>query len=308
MCSIFPLIFLFGVRGIRNFDQFISNIDSNLIKDKFDRKVKLEDFLRTHWTKNPYVIFKFLFIFCGITFATVNAINTIRPGEVWGHDVYDSVSHISGYIAQRIFFYIWWAYILPNFIYYFIVIVITLNRLFRLVIETDSLDLQPMHPDNAGGLGRLGRMALNFNIAILLTMLISATLYYTHGYNIPLVCGVVVQFLLLPVVFFLPLLEVHRAMKIKKESLLMEISKHYKCVSNVLVQKISKDKKVFVDNYDKVKEEYEEESKLRSLYRSLEDIPTWPFDIRTIIQFTSTILLPALIWLVKGLKSLLQNT
>ena len=97
-------------------------------------------------------------------------------------------------------------------------------------------------------------------------------------------------------------------MRLKKESLLLDISKHYKSVSNVLVQKITKDYKELIDKYDKVKEEYEEESKLRALYRSLEDIPTWPFDTRTIMQFTSTILLPALLWLVKGLKSLLQNS
>jgi hypothetical protein len=139
-------------------------------------------------------------------------------------------------------------------------------------------------------------------------MAISATLYYTHGYNTPLACGIVVQFLLLPVVFFLPLLQVHRAMRIKKESLLLDISKHYKCVSDVLVQKIAKDDKEFVDRYDKVKEEYEEESKLRTLYKSLEAIPTWPFDTRTIMQFTSTILLPVSIGLVRGLKTILQNT
>jgi len=301
---VFPLIFLFGMRGIRYFDQFISNIDTNLIEDKFERKAKLEDFLQTNWTKDPYVPLKFLFIFGGLAFATLNAIDTLRPDDIWGYDVYDSKSHMGGYITQRIFFYVWWGYILPILIYRLSVVVITLNRLFHLVIDTDSLDLQPMHPDNAGGLGRLGKMALNFNITIFLTMAISAALYYTHGYNTPLARGIVVQFLLLPIVFFLPLLQVHRAMKIKKESLLLDISKHYKCVSDVLVQKIAKD--------DKVKEEYEEESKLRTLYKSLEAIPTWPFDMHTIMQFTSTFLLPvflpALVWLVKKLIGLLPNT
>jgi hypothetical protein len=305
---VFPLIFLFGMRGFRCFDQFISNIDANLIKDKFERKVKLQEFLHTNWIKEPYVPLKFLFIFGGVTFATINAVNTLRPEEVWNHDVYDSISHVSGYIAQRIFFYVWWAYILPIFIYRLFVVVITLNKLFHLVIDTDSLDLQPMHPDNAGGLGKLGKMALNFNIAILLTMAVSATLYYTHGYNTPLECGIVVQFLLLPVVFFLPLLQVHKAMKIKKESLLLEISKHYKSVSNILIQKIAKDGREFADKYDTVEEEYEEESKLRVLYRSLETIPTWPFDTRTIIHFISTILLPVSLWFVKELKNLLYNT
>ncbi len=305
---VFPLIFLFGVRGIRYFDRFISGIDANLIKDKFERKLKIEEFLRTNWIKDPYVPMKFLLIFSGLVFATANAINTLKPLGVWGHDVYDSVSHIGGYIAQRTFFYVWWAYLVPILLYRLFVIVVTLRRLFQLVIDTDSLDLQPMHPDNAAGLGRLGSMALNFNIAILLTMAISATLYYTHGYNTPLACGMVVQFLLLPVVFFIPLLQVHRAMRIKRESLLLEISKHYKCVSDVLVKKIAEDGRELVGEYDKVKKEYEEESNVRALYESLEAIPTWPFDMRTIVQFTSTMLLPVLMWVVRALRGFLQNT
>ncbi len=152
---VFPLIFLFGVRGIRCFDRFISGIDTNLTKDKFERKPEIEEFLRTNRAKDPYVLLKFLLIFAGLAFATANAINTLKPTEVWSHDVYDSISHIGGYVAQRIFFYIWWAYLLPIFIYRLFVVVITLNRLFQLVIDTDSLDLQPMHPDNAGGLGKL---------------------------------------------------------------------------------------------------------------------------------------------------------
>lgn len=307
-----PLVFLFFMRGIHHFDQFISNIDTNLIKDKFERKVKLEEFLQTNWTKDPYEPLKFLFIFGGLTFATVNAIHTLRPESIWKHDVYDSISHIGGYIAQRIFFYVWWGYILPILIYRLSVVVITLNKLFHLVIDTDSLDLQPMHPDNAGGLGRLGKMAWNFNIAILVTVIIPVALYYTHGKNSPLVAGIIVQLILLPVVFFLPLLQLHRAMKIKKESLLLDISKYHKCVSDVLVQKIAKDDKEFVGKYDKAKKAYEEESKLRALYKSLEAIPTWPFDMRTFMQFSSTfllpVLLPALVWLVKKLIDLLPNT
>jgi len=42
---VFPLVFLFGMQGIRCFDRFISNIDTNLIKDKFERKVTIEKFL-----------------------------------------------------------------------------------------------------------------------------------------------------------------------------------------------------------------------------------------------------------------------
>jgi hypothetical protein len=295
---VFPIVFIFGVRGVHCFDRFISKINTNLIEDKFERKVKIENFLQVNWVKDPCVPLKFFFIFCGFTFATLNAINTLGPGKVWNHDVYDSINHIGGYIAQRIFFYIWWAYILPVFIYRLFVIVITLNRLFQLIIDTDSLNLQPMHPDYAGGLGELGRMSLNFNFAILLTMAISATLYYTHGYNLPLVYGIIVQFLLLPVVFFLPLLKAHKAMRLKKESLLLEISKCYKHVSDVLIQKIAKDDTNSVNKYDKIKEEYEEESQLRELYKSIENIPTWPFDMRTIIQFISTFVLPALFWLI----------
>lgn len=295
-----PLIFLFAIRGVRYFDRFINNIDTNLKAEKYEKKFKLDEFLQTYWIENPYKFLMYLFILVGFVFATINAINTFTGQEgVWGHDVYDSKNYIGGYVAQRFFFYIWWALVFPILIYQLFVIIIVLNKLFSLVIETDSLDLQPMHPDNAGGLGRLGGMAWNFNIAILLTMAITASLYYTHGYNTPLISGIILQFLLLPVVFFLPLWRVHKAMKIKRKLLLLDISKHYKRVSDILVQKIAKSGKQSAENYDTVKEEYEEESKLRLLYRSLETIPTWPFDTRTIIKFTMTFFLPAVPWLIK---------
>jgi hypothetical protein len=153
---IFPLVLLFVIQGIRCFDHFVSNIETNIVKDKYGTKVKLDELLHTILDENRYAFLKILFIIIGFIFATVNAINTLMPEEIWGHDVYDSVNHIRGYIAQRIFFYVWWAYILPIFIYRLFAIVISLNRLFRSVIDTDSLDLQPMHPDNAGGLGELG--------------------------------------------------------------------------------------------------------------------------------------------------------
>lgn len=300
-----PLIFFFAMRGVRHFDQFISNIDKYIIEDKFKKKVKLKKFLQTNWHENPFLPLKFLFIAGGLAFATANAINALRPEEIWGHDVYDSINYFWGYVAQRIFFYIWWGYILPVFIYHLFVVVITLSKLFHLVIKTNSLILQPMCPDRAGGLGQLGRMALNFNITILLTMPIPIALYYTHGYNTPLTCGVIVQFLLLPIVFFLPLLQVHRAMRIKKESLLSNIYRNYRYICDVLMQKVVKYDKKSAYNYSIVKEAYEEESKLRAFYKSLGNIPTWPFDMRTIMQFTSTILLPALIWIAKGIKTLL---
>ncbi len=96
-------------------------------------------------------------------------------------------------------------------------------------------------------------------------------------------------------------------MRLKKKSLLLEISKHYSRVSNALIQKIA-DNINSANTCNKVKEEYEEESRLKDLYKSLENIPTWPFDLRTIIQFISTFLLPALIWLIEGAKIFLQNT
>jgi hypothetical protein len=296
---IFPLIFICYIRGIRNFDRFVEEININLVEDKREEKIKIREFLRAHWDKKSYIPLKFFCISCGFIFATINAINTLEPEKVWRHDVYDSINHIGGYVAQRIFFYLWWAYLLPVFVYHLIVIVIILNRLFRLIIDANLLRLQPMHPDCAGGLGRLGRMSLNFNVAILLSMAVSAALYYTHGYNLPLLYGIVVQFLLLPVVFFLPLLRVHKAMELKKESLLLDISNCYRHLSDSLIRKIAK-------GDSPAKAEYEEELRLRGLYKAFENIPAWPFDVKTIMKFISTFLLPALLWLIEWLKIFLR--
>jgi len=293
-----PLALFFVVRGIYRFDQFIANVRTNLKREVLQDSTGLKSLLECNWIRDPARGVKFLFIAVGMAFATANAAWAVRPEAVWGHDVYDSIHFTWGYVGQRVFYYIWWGYILPVCAYRLLVICIVLRRVFRFVASTDSLDLQPMHPDKAAGLGQLGAMAWNFNVAAFLTMGISVALYYSHGFTTPLLCGVSLQVALLPGVFFLPLLPVHRAMKSERESILLSISTQYKRVSDALVDKIAAGPDAATGRLVAVRNEYDEEARLRALYRSLESIPSWPFDVRTVLQFAST-LLPAVLWLVK---------
>ena len=89
--------------------------------------------------------------------------------------------------------------------------------------------------------------------------------------------------------------DVHTAMTAKKEALLLEVSKHYQRVSVVLMQKLAGTDERSLDEYSEVKEEFEKEFGLGGLYRSLERMPTWPFDMRTIAQFSLSIVLPVVL-------------
>ena len=57
---VFPLIFLFSAQGLRHFDQFMRNTKTILIETNFERKMKVEDFLRVNWTRDSFVPLKFV--------------------------------------------------------------------------------------------------------------------------------------------------------------------------------------------------------------------------------------------------------
>jgi len=297
---VLPLTFLFAYRGILSFSEFACSFESCIVRDKFEKDGSLEVFLDRYLRKDILRWLFWLFAVVGCGYAFCNAWNTTHPTDVWGHDVYDSIYHPWGYVAQRIFFFVWWGYLLPVLCYRLVTIVVILHGLFTRVIRTDSLNPQPMHPDGAGGLGKLGEMALYGNFAMLSTMAFTVMLYFTHGFNVPLVAGGVAQFLMLPVVFFGPLIRPHHAMKKNKYGLLASLSAQYGALNSRLYTLLKADARAFAGTLD---ESHKAQEEVRALYQDLKQLPTWPFDVPTVSQFMASIGFPVLLILVQRIFS-----
>ncbi|MGB5455863.1 MAG: hypothetical protein WBO16_02545 [Gammaproteobacteria bacterium] len=151
--------------------------------------------------------------------------------------------------------------------------------------------VSPLHPDNCCGLGRIGDVAMLFNVIIFiigiyvsLTVLDKMFVQDSSPFadiTIPLyLTGFV---LLAPLLFFLPLGSARRTMKRAKNDFLWPLSE--KCEKLAKLSSVDNDK----DSSAAVGAFFEMD-KLRTQIER--EIPVWPFNFRSFINFSGAIVVP----------------
>ena len=298
-----PLVFFFVYKAAGNLAQFLESAEEYTIRERFESRTSSLSKLKARYLRgDPHRWFLWLCVIVGLAFASWNAWNATQPVEVWQHDVYDSLRYPWAYAAQRLFFFVWWCCLLPILFYRTASLLWAVIEFFTAVKETNALDLQPSHPDGAGGLGMLGTVALNLDMAALFGISVAYALFVTHGSNNPLLLGMLVLIGTVPVAFFFPLFFPHIAMKENKRMLEEALSKQYKGLDKRLQKALYKDTGVFLDELDSV---CDTEEKVRQISQVIKRLPTWPFDTRAISAFIASIVIPFAVMLLKEL--LLQS-
>lgn len=169
-----------------------------------------------------------------------------------------------------------------------IVVLIGLNRFFA----EFNVEIQPMHPDRAGGLRLLGNYVLTtgiliavvglyFGMQLLRAQTDSGVL--SREYFVELAAYLLVA----PTVFFLPLLSVHTRMGEAKEKLLYEIAQQFDVEYRVLLEGLRHDT-LKVDDVERLEA-------IQKIYRIAEGAPAWPFNFGIISRFSFAVLLPLLL-------------
>jgi hypothetical protein len=154
------------------------------------------------------------------------------------------------------------------------------------------VDIQPLHPDNCGGLSPLGEFSLRLTkagifigIPILLGILSNI---YQHGFplfspvNILMFGGYIIS---LSVVFFLPLLGARKSMIIAKKKELKIISDYFQSERKDILSNYSNGesaKNLEISNLEG----------LMKLYEIAKAMPVYPFNSMNLIRFLSSILWP----------------
>jgi hypothetical protein len=164
---------------------------------------------------------------------------------------------------------------------------------------SNRVDIQPLHPDNCGGLSPLGDFSLRLTkagigIGIPILMGIMSN-YYQHDLpimslvNILLIAGYISC---LSVVFFLPLLGARKSMLVAKTRELKIISDYFQS-----------ERKDILSNYNKgVSAKNLEISNLEGLmklYDIAKGMPVFPFNSLNIIRFLSSVLWPLALILIQ---------
>ncbi|HKJ39855.1 MAG TPA: hypothetical protein VJ972_13840 [Anaerolineales bacterium] len=168
---------------------------------------------------------------------------------------------------------------------------ITNTLVFRELLR--NVNVNPMHPDQAGGLFPLGQYALRSTYVIALAGVVAALAEYSlytrgllftfHYFHIVILLYVIVA----PLAFFAPLGTARNAMLNAKNQLLLKISKQFN-------EDFSEAYKELEGSADALKSTIDKVEQLQRIQALTVSFPVWPFDVATLRRFSFTVSSPFL--------------
>ncbi|MGD9369377.1 MAG: hypothetical protein PVH87_26955 [Desulfobacteraceae bacterium] len=187
----------------------------------------------------------------------------------------------------------------------FVIIRSLVNTLvFRELLR--NVNVNPMHPDQAGGLLPLGQYALKSTYIIALAGIVAALAEYSlytrgilftfHYFHIVILIYLIVA----PVAFFAPLGTARNAMLNAKNQLLLKISEQFN-------EDFSEAYKELEGSVEELKTTIDKVEQLQRIQALTVSFPVWPFDITTLRRFALTVSSPFLTIGISILTDLIKN-
>jgi hypothetical protein len=231
----------------------------------------------------PYFLAALLLIDSILNY-NLKGLHTWNSTSLSGINIISSIDIVITYF----FFYFFFALLLRMILTYFVI------RKFL----SGNINVQPLHPDNCGGLAPLGEFALRitwagFFVGIpVLWLMYGNYLNNIPHYQLTNIFNLSFYVISMTVVFFLPLLGARKSMRRAKDKELRLI--------NDIFQKGRKDVLLNINKY-KVEGEVEISNleKLIKLHDIAKSMPVWPFNSRNIVRFLSSVLWPVLLILIQ---------
>jgi hypothetical protein len=156
-----------------------------------------------------------------------------------------------------------------------------------------SVEIQPLHPDRAGGLRILGDYVFTNGIVVAIVGLILGMELLRIRADVAVISPefygeLAIYFLAAPTVFFLlPLYSAHTRMVEAKQKLLAEIAEQFDLEYRVLLDGLRQDVLKL--------EEVERLEAIQKIYEITRSSPDWPFNLALLSKFGAAILLPVLV-------------
>lgn len=181
---------------------------------------------------------------------------------------------------------------------------IVIGRFITRLTKAFQLDVQPRHPDRAGGLKRIGDMA--FQIATLylvfaayLSFVATTAGHYDAIGELPVLVylGLTVAIFLVYLTFFGPMLAVHTVMTRVKATYLDNAYQRITEVKTALADLI--ERRASDEHAQQIERLKADLEQLRDIYFNKDEpsIPTWPFDTAILLRFLTPQLIPLLAFL-----------
>ena len=164
--------------------------------------------------------------------------------------------------------------------------------LLRDIVAHAQLHMLPLHPDRAGGLQPVGRLALRNQYALTLLGLNLVLFFLTAGdfirSNKPvlgLITALIVAYVILgPLAFVAPLLPFRNGMLRNKAELMSEVALRLRVELDHLRERLLSGT-ITAEDENRIE-------RLRKIGAVIDELPVWPFDAVTLRQFLTAFTLP----------------
>ena len=282
--------------------QALKQLIENSVAKAPERKAEAEDYVK----KVASVIYQTkkgrtkwwiaLEIGLGIAFATALIIQ--QSSQVWNPQetvTWAYPPYIWGNTAFLILASIGIVYLFRIGVAFIFRLVWGMWHLGKTLSDEKILHFEPLHPDNAGGLGEFGRLTWSIDL-VLLPIVISIPMRYTlYGvdlffWGLAIFCTVAI-----PLLFFVPLWGVHQGMANAKRDELKSLSKQF----NRIAPKV----RVWWDNDEMTPKDDDLEAqqtmeRVIKLHERISQMPVWPVNARTLSQVVVYLSMPIVMILV----------
>jgi hypothetical protein len=205
--------------------------------------------------------------------------------EMWNH-----INHPLGFLYGSAVVILIWGYLVPIGMWHFIATVICTRKIITELETNDALKLRALAPDGAAGLRPLGELTLSMIYTVVIPMIIVVPYLLIGEFTIFILMFIAAYFVIIFIIFFLPLGTAHNVMRDAKKDELQYLSIEFNRVyehfrKNNQIENESQREKERLTSV-----QYMEN--LGSLYRHVENMAVWPFDVGIMTKFVITILIP----------------
>ena len=193
-----------------------------------------------------------------------------------------------------------WVVVVGNVLWYALSIALTVFPVLYRYAKKDSLEIVPLAPDGKGGLAPIGDLSYALTLTISCGMLLLVSWLVLFGIDLQMVIGFPLYILALTALFFLPLQSVHLAMKRAKDLEIRRIAGLFRLDYSELpevrdLQEVQKDE----HRHQSLRDRIEYLADLDRLFRRVETMSVWPFNVTMLRQFFSLILVPMLLFMIQ---------
>jgi hypothetical protein len=168
-------------------------------------------------------------MFLGFLSLLANYQNTRQARAIFGHDVWDSSVHETGFWVAKLFLAVEWIYLFPLAIYLGISAGISILLIVNCMASAKQIEILPFEPDGCGGYRPLGQamLAVIYLNAPFAAVVVADILTHniTHKNFYPTILGAVLLLLaILLFEIFVPFVRLHSLLAEGKKARLKELS------------------------------------------------------------------------------------